>query len=404
MRDHDVVLGVLDDDGLRGWLRGVFDETLRLEDVSRADISRILRMLEATNAHIAMVEVDEAGLNQALAIIMAISTARPWVTVVAVCRAPHQEMLLQCMRAGARDCLSAGTDMAEVRERLRRHQLVRPPALSAQTSVSNLIIVAGADSLVDTGFFTQNLAVSMAARVRGQRTLAIDAVPRGNGLFYLDARTDFGLENLLANPESLDEKLIDTALDEFRPGLRLLHGGIDRARISGDRAADLFIALNRLMSVFDVVLINAGGPGQCSWIHHLGIHARQLILLATPEVHQIQALRTVVNDWKPHLSAVAEISLVLDGHETGITPTDDEITELCNVAVTAKLPMDWRHRLEAMNLGLPMCEQAARSGYCRQLEALVDRITGTRLSGSLLDRIRGSVTRRQTSVLRESRE
>ena len=94
MRDHDVVLGVLDDDGLRGWLRGVFDETLRLEDVSREDISRILRMLEATNAHIAMVEVDEAGLNQALAIIMAISTARPWVTVVAVCRAPHQEMLL----------------------------------------------------------------------------------------------------------------------------------------------------------------------------------------------------------------------------------------------------------------------------------------------------------------------
>ncbi|MCH8542355.1 MAG: hypothetical protein LAT61_02170 [Alcanivorax sp.] len=395
MQDYDVVLGVLDDEGLRGWLKGLFDESLRLEEVSRSDISRILRMLEATNAHIAMVEVDEAGLNQALAIIMAISTARPWVTVVAVCRSPHQDILLQCMRAGARDCLTAGTDAAEVRERLRRHQLVRPPSLTAHASTSNLIVVSGADALVDTGFFTQNLAVALAARVRGQRTLAIDAVPRGNGLFYVDARTDFGLENLLANPESLDEKMIDTALDEFRPGLRLLHGGVERAHVSGDRAADLFIALNRLMNVFDVVLINAGGPGQCSWIHHLGIHTRQLILLATPEVHQIQRLRGIANDWKPHLSATTEMSLVLDGYEPTITPTNDEITELTGVGIAARLPMDWRHRLEAMNLGLPMCETASRSTYCRQLETLVDSITGTRLSGSLLDRIKGSVGKRQ---------
>ena len=401
MGDHDVVLGVVDDDGLRGWLHSVLDEGSRLEGVSRTDISRILRMLEATNAHIAIVEVDETGLNQALAIIMAVSTARPWVTVVAICRAPHQDMLLQCMRAGARDCLTAGTDVVEVRERLRRHQLVRPPALTAQTSSNNLVIVTGADTLVDTGFFTQNLAVAIAARVRGQRTLAIDAVPRSGGLFYLDARTDFGLENLLANPESLDEKMINTALDEFRPGLRLLHGGIDRARISGDRAADLFIALNRLMSVFDVVIINAGGPGQCSWIHHLGIHTRELILVATPEVHQIQRLRAAANDWKPHLSANSEVSLVLDGHEPGVTPTDDEITELCSVAISARLPMEWRLRLEAMNLGQPMLEQAPRSAYSRQLDGLVDRLTGTRLSGSLLDRIRAGVSRRQVHQARQ---
>lgn len=393
MQEHDVVLGVVDDEGLRGWLNTVLDDSVRLEQVSRSDISRILRMLEATNAHVAMVEVDEAGLNQALAIIMAASTARPWVTIVAVCRAPHQEMLLQCMRAGARDLLSAGTDMAEVRERLRRHQLVRPAALNAPTGSNNLLIVGGADTLVDTGFFTQNLAVSLAARMPQQRTLAIDAVPRGAGLFYLDARTDFGLESLLVNPESLDEKMIDTALEEFRPGLRLLHGAIEKEHIDGDRAADLFIALNRLMSVFDLVIINAGGPGQCKWIHHLGIHARELILVAVPEVHQLQRLRSVVQDWKPHLSTNAKISLALDGYEPGVTPTDEEISELCVAEIAARLPLDWRQRLEVMNLGMPMSEKAPRGGYNRQMDVLVDRLSGTRANRNLFDRLRSGGSR-----------
>ncbi|HCQ37477.1 MAG TPA: hypothetical protein DIU19_16335, partial [Alcanivorax sp.] len=218
---------MVDDPGIKAWLDRVIEEPFRVEFVSRADLTRVLRLLEATTAHVVLVEINEADMDQSLAIITALTSARPWVTVITVCTRSNQELLLQSMRAGARDSFLAGNDAGEIRDRLRRHQLVRSGHYGdeSRSSVNNLTLVTGADPTVDTRFLAQNLATGINQRQPNWRCLAIDTQPRERGVFYLDASSEFTLDNLLANPETLDETLIDTALEEFRPGLRLLSGG-----------------------------------------------------------------------------------------------------------------------------------------------------------------------------------
>ena len=185
MSDHDIVLSVVDDDGIEAWLERVVEEPFRLEQVSRSDLTRVLRLLEATTAHVVMVEISEADMDQSLAIITALTSARPWVTVITVCARANQELLLQAMRAGARDCFVAGTDAGDVRERLRRHQLLRVGHYGdeVRSGTNNLTLVASASATVDTRFLTQKLARALNRLVPGERCLAIDTQPGERGMF-----------------------------------------------------------------------------------------------------------------------------------------------------------------------------------------------------------------------------
>lgn len=391
MSDNDIVLSVVDDPGIKNWLERVVDEPFRVEFVGRTDMTRVLRLLEATTAHLVLVEISDSDLDQSLAIITALTSARPWVTVITVCGYANQDLLLQSMRAGARDCFLAGNDAAEIRDRLRRHQLVRTGHYEdeSRSLVNNLTLVAGADATVDTRFLTQNLAIGINQRHPEWRCLAIDTQPRERGVFYLDADNDFTLQNLLTSPETLDEALIETALEEYRPGLRLLGAGLDGEELDDDHSADLFIALNRLMQMFDHIVVNVGVMQSRYWVRALGVHTRHLLVGMQPLVDHAHAARALVHDWRAHLGKGAEISVVVDGHDSAVPPALDDIGNTVKVAVAGALPIDWRNRLTAVNSGQPILEQSPRGAYSRHLGMLLDVMEG----GARTSRTRGVLTR-----------
>lgn len=400
MSDNEVVLSVVDDPGIRDWLGRVMEAPFRLEFVGCSDLSRAVRMLEATTAHVVLVEIREADMDQSLAIITALTSTRPWVTVITVCTRANQEMLLQSMRSGARDCFLAGNDAGEIRDRLRRHQLVRPGHYGDEnlSITGNLTLVTAADSVVDTRFLTQSLACGLNLRYPRQRVLAIDTqtagipmagtpaaenggpVPRGGhrGVFYLDANREFTLKNLLANPETLDDTLIDTALEEFRPGLRLLSSGGDSLAAEEDYSADLFIALNRLMQMFDHIVINVAPMQSRHWVRALGIHTRHLLVAMHPLVQQAHAARDLVHDWRAHLGRDGRAALVVDAHDSGTPPRPEELRDTVGIDLAGALPLDWRQRLLAINSGLPIQEQSPNGTYSRAFKALLDNLEGTR--------------------------
>lgn len=368
-------LAVVDEPGTEAWLDQALQGVGRLEKVTAVDLGRVLRLLEATGSGVALVEVADRHNSQSMAVITALSNARPWVTVVAVCRYVDQDTLLDCMRAGARDCVVVGSDATELRDRLRRHQLIRPGHWQDEmhSRSRNIVLVAGVSPRVDSAFFTQNLAVALADKQPHSRILAIDVTSTGDTVFHLDSRNSFDLGQLLSSPDTLDQALIETALEEFRPGLRLLAGG-EEVDFLGDRGADLFIALSRLMSMFDTIILHVGSDRQSAWIKSIGVHVRELFMVVSQEVSQLRSVREHVGGWRPHLPSGSPLQLVVDGFEAAVAPGEAEIAESTGVAVAAALPMDWKHRLESINLGVPMQEGAVKSPYNKKLSALAETL------------------------------
>lgn len=377
----DIVLAIADDAGVKSWLGTTLEESCRLEQISRDDLMRALRMLEATGSQLVLVEVVGDDLTKSLSIVSAITNARPWVTVVALCRAPEQQLLLKCMRAGARDCLVLGGDAAEARDRLREHQQVRHQADDNRVSrTHNLLLLTSASPIVDTAFLGQELAIAMNQCKPDQRLLAIDMQTRGrDDIFYLESSSEFGLMQLLQNPDTLDESMVNTALEEYRPGLRLLRGDASGAPVKdSDYSADLFIALSHLMNMFDTILVNVGysSLGNTGLVQTLGIHAKHVLFALHPQVDQIRTTRELAGEWQPYLSSNSDMTLLLDGVESSIPPSAEEIASSSLLPVRAQLAMDWPHRLEAKNLGLPVQEVAPRSLFSRQIQQLAADLSG----------------------------
>jgi len=386
---ESTILTIANHDGVVQWVQQSLEDIGHTEVVSRSDLGRVVRLLEATNANVVLVEADENDIGQCIAVISAIINAQPWVNVVALGSSAEQGLLLQCVRAGARDFLVSGAEPAELRERVRRYQGSIKQWDEHAFKQRNVTMVVGASPHVDTQFFTQHLAAAMATlgEESHRNVLAIDLQAHEASLFHLDQHVPTSLNQLMMSAETVDESLVETALEEYRPGLRMLPGGtVDE--LVGDRGADLFIVLTRLMNMFDEVVINVGYEWREQWLAAIGVHVQRLLVLTHQTVPQIRSILKDTSVWKALLSAQADIQVVVDGYENSLPPSRADVAQSTELTVAQVLPIEWKSRVEAINLGKLLPELETRSAYYKSIEQLAGQLLGVEVAPSATSSIK----------------
>lgn len=377
MNRDDILVCVADDIGIRTWLERTLDGMWPVEFVASSDLSRVSRLVEATGSRFVMVAADENDAEKALRIISALTKSRDDLAVVSLTRRVSQDFLLRSMRAGARDCFIASSDGEEIRTRIQQFLHVSPERATTGTRTSDgrkkITLVTSSSAVVDTRFFAQNLAFTTNKLLPDARILALDTSATDRHAFYLDSNNRVTLESLLQNPESLDQAMIETALEEYAPNLRLLSGKLSPEALSDDRNADLFIAVSQLMSMFDHIVVNVDPVVADFWISTVGLHAKDLVMVIQPIVEQAHEARRQLDGWREHLGRDCRKSLVLDCYEKKGSPALGEIERAVGIDYMGCLPLDWNNRLMSINAGLPMHKLPQRSPYQKQLEAILKR-------------------------------
>jgi pilus assembly protein CpaE len=128
-------------------------------------------------------------------------------------------------------------------------------------------------------------------------------------------------------------------------------------------------------------------------VRALGVHTRHLLVGIHPLVDHAHAARALVHDWGSHLGREGHIGLVVDGYDSGVPPDADELSDTVGAPLAGTLPMDWRHRLLAVNSGRPILEQSPRCAYSRRLGSLLESLDGQGdepRRGGFLTRLLGS--------------
>lgn len=375
MSKDDILVCVADDIGIRTWLERTLDGGWPVEFVASSDLSRVSRLVEATGSRFVMVAADENEADKALRIISALSKSRSDVAVVSVTRRVNQDFLLRSMRAGARDCFIASSDGEEIRNRIRQFLSAVPQRIPAEGGApsgrNKITLVTSASPVVDTRFFAQNLAFTTNKLFPEARILALDTAATDRHAFYLDSTNRVTLESLLQNPEALDQSMIETALEEYLPNLRLLAGKLSPQALGHDHNADLFIAVSQLKSMFDHIVVNVDPSVADFWVSAVGLHAKDLVMVIHPIVEQAHEARHRVDSWREHLSRDCRKSLVLDCYEKKGAPAVAELERAVGIEYMGALPLDWESRLMAINAGLPLHKLPRVTRYQRQLDSML---------------------------------
>lgn len=158
----ETLICIAEEVGIRAWLERVLGDTWTLEFVSAGDLSRVNRLVQASQAKVVVAAVNETEQGRSAKLISAILTSNPAVSLVAVAQHISQELLLEVMRAGARDCLITGVDGDRANERISAlSQLSVVDSVSKPARVAgSLTLVLGAASVVDTRFSLRTWRVS----------------------------------------------------------------------------------------------------------------------------------------------------------------------------------------------------------------------------------------------------
>lgn len=370
---NDVIICVADQVGVRVWLERVLESEWNLEIVSSSDLSRVSRLVDATGAAVVIVAIDDDE-SRALKVFNAVQKACPETHLIGVSQRISQDLLLGIMRAGARDCLITGIDADLARERVRKvaeTAVAAPVGTRSREGRGNLVLLTSVSPVVDARFFAQNFVWALNECDSTKSILALDTDADSNRTFYFDNLNRLTFSDIVSRGDSVDRAFIDTALEEFSPGLRLLSGRVSKESLEGDSGADLYIAITQLASLFDYLVVRVDPASVEGWLKAMGAEISDIVLITQPTVDQLQASDALLKNCSDWVSDQCRFFVALDGYERKSSLTMADVHKTLGRNADLILPMEWRCRLEAINAGIPMSLVPARNQYEKHMKLFV---------------------------------
>jgi len=219
-----------------------------------ADLEEMSRMLEE---HHDVVIVDLDGNPN-----LALNTVE-WIcddgsrTVMVFSERADREMVVRCMRAGAREFLALPLAAADMADALDRVSVRLPGARPARRKAGSLFVFLGSKGGCGVTTLASNFAI-LLAQESGEKTLLIDlGLPLGDVAINLGIVAKFSTDDAFQDPSRLDANFLTSLLSRHATGLFVLAapGELQPTEVTVD-AVDKLLAVAR--QSFDFVVVDAG--------------------------------------------------------------------------------------------------------------------------------------------------
>jgi pilus assembly protein CpaE len=317
---------------------------------SYPDLDDVPRLLES-GFDVIIIELDN-NPEQALDLVESICSSGS-VTVMVYSEQVLPEMLMRCMRAGAREFLTHPVTTNSIAEAMVRASVRRPVALQAKKQGGNLLVFAGAKGGSGVTTVATNFAVSLAQE-SDRSTVLIDLnLPVGDAALSLGLKPQYSTVNALTDFSRLDSNYLSTLLVKHSSGLSVL-AAPDKygpAQITEE-------ALDRLLHVarqeFDYVVVDAGSKLDPT-IKALFTAAAgsKVYLVLQVGVSELRNANRLISEY--FRTSGVKVEVVLNRY-TGRTLAIDEarIAKALTMPIAWKVPGDYPAAQNAQNSATPL--------------------------------------------------
>jgi len=183
--------------------------------------------------------------------------ANSQATVMVYSSKPDSEMLVRCMRAGAREFLTLPFAQTTMAEALVRAAARRPAVHAPKKALGKLLVFLGAKGGAGVTTIACNFAVALAQE-SGQSTLLIDLdLPLGDAALNLGIVAEYSTVNALQNSSRMDSSFLSKLMVKHSSGVSVLAapGKFPQFQASNE-AIDKLLAVAR--QDFDNVVVDVG--------------------------------------------------------------------------------------------------------------------------------------------------
>jgi pilus assembly protein CpaE len=264
------------------------------------------------------------------------------------------ELLLRCMRAGAREFLTLPFSPGVIAEALVRATALRSAAQLPKKAAGSLLVFLSAKGGSGVTTLACNFAVSLAQESK-KKTLLIDLnLPLGDAAINLGIQTEYSTVNALQNYSRLDGHFLSTLLVQHDSGLFILAAPCELtpAQVSDE-------AIDKLMEVarqdFDYVVVDAGARFdlQCTRLFDESATLYLVTQVGIPELRNSNRLiKKLVAEGGP------KVEIVINRYDPRkMEIAEEDITRALTRPAQWKIPNNYAVVRKMLNSGTPITQE-----------------------------------------------
>ncbi|OPA95301.1 pilus assembly protein [Pseudomonas fluorescens] len=375
------------------WLQGALAPLGQVVSAGAGSLDELLALVDVTFANLVFVGLDREHVVAQSALIEGALEAKPMLAVVALGDGMDNQLVLNAMRAGARDFVAYGSRSSEVAGLVRRLSKRLPPS-TPNAHLGGLTVLYGTQGNADGALVASHLA--MVVQKSGQQTLLLDlGLPRGDSLALLGLESAFNFGDALRHLRRLDTTLINSAFASAEDGLRILAYASSDEPLEQTSAAELYMLLSALRQHFQHIVVNLTGQSDSEALRTFVSHCDKLLWCTDQSVLDCRRNLAVLNLWREKGMKLDHAKLLVDRYLKGCAPDTETLEKSYGLECIAVLPLSADVRLNAKNQGQTLFTLAPREPLTQALRTLGERLAKrsegmSKPSGSWFERLLGT--------------
>lgn len=298
--------------------------------------------------NVIIIDLD-SNSEQALDLVEHICSHSAATVMVYSARA-DSELLVRCMRAGAREFLTQPFTQNNVAEALVRASVRRPTARATKKTLGRLFVFVGAKGGSGVTTVASNFAISLAQE-SGQSTLLVDLdLPLGAAALDLGITAPFSTVDAIQNVNRLDSNFFTRLLVKHSSGLSVLSAPDKYSSVAvTEDVVEKLLAVAR--QDFDFVVVDAGSAVGAAYTALIEA-ATTVYLIAQVSISELRNSNRIISEF--FASRATKLQIVLNRFTPRSLVIDEEsITKALTLPPAWKVPSDYPVVRQAQNSATP---------------------------------------------------
>ncbi len=298
---------------------------------------------------VAIVEMD-SDPDHALNLIKRIGNT-PSIRAMVCSASPAPELLMRCMRAGAREFLSLPVDRDQVVAAMVRAAAKRQPTQEERRAAGQMMAFMGTKGGAGVTTLSTNFAIALAEHT-GAKTLFLDLdLPLGDAALNLGITPEFSTIDALERIERLDANMLSRLAVRDRSGLEVLAAPGHYVSLQPSDG-DIKTLLELAARSYDYVVVDLGSRLDLRGTSVFQL-ANRIFLVSRVDVADMRNCSRLISQYFG--SDFQNIEVVLSRYKRNLLALDDkEIARMLSVPVRWKIPADDASVSSAQAQGAPL--------------------------------------------------
>ncbi|MDG1807601.1 MAG: AAA family ATPase [Pirellulaceae bacterium] len=346
-----------------------------------ADCSRyefFFDVVKTTEPEVCLVNIDH-DVEIATALITQLNRNFPQTGIIAISSSTEGALILQIMRAGAREFLRAPVDAQELVSSLERVAVNSDP--SKRPKSGKIIAIAGASGGVGTTSVSVNLACCMA-QVPDESVALIDLdLSLGDADVFLDAIPEYTLLDVAQNVERLDLSLLRKSLTKHDSGVYLLPRPVQLQDIDEISQSNFGRVLKLLKASFTHLIVDLSKSYNSLDIRTLRA-ADEVLLLTQLDLPCLRNVVRLLTSLEAMEGITDKIKIVVNrtGLESGQISLKKAEAHIGR-EIFWQVPNNFSAVSEGRNNGVPLLYSAPNAAITQNIISLADHLIDRQSNG-----------------------